>query len=299
VCCTFNKYALNRWQLAQFHKLTQQHRRRHRLQCHQHLLNVLLVITHMPDRHNRPMEHNSITHERRSMEVSTHNFQLKYSRISILAINTIQQIVKHWIGTNISNYSTNKSTFSYGIRFIINVTPNVPNSFETDDDFKYLKISINDHWSQNLAEHFEQCCQFIESARNAQSAVLVHCVAGISRSVTITVAYIMHAMHMSLEDAFDFVRSQVSYKHNFIVQICNNVFQKPNIAPNFNFMGQLVEWERDLRVSGSPDSGQFSSDDASVSATIQQRKCIESVETTTEFTQDHTLPMIQVRCNSK
>jgi len=57
--------------------------------------------------------------------------------------------------------------------------------------------------------------------------VLVHCLAGVSRSVTVTVAYLMHALRLSLNDAFDHVRR------------C-----KPDISPNFSFMGQLLDYER-------------------------------------------------------
>ena len=57
----------------------------------------------------------------------------------------------------------------------------------------------------------------------------MHCLAGISRSVTITVAYLMYKMSMSLNDAYDFVRRK-----------------KANISPNFNFMGQLLDFERQL-----------------------------------------------------
>lgn len=68
-----------------------------------------------------------------------------------------------------------------------------------------------------------------EAARDRQEGVLVHCLAGISRSVTITVAYLMYKLSMSLNDAYDFVRRR-----------------KANISPNFNFMGQLLDFERQL-----------------------------------------------------
>lgn len=89
-----------------------------------------------------------------------------------------------------------------------------------------------------------------DEARGKGEGVLVHCLAGISRSVTVTVAYLMQTLHKSLDEAYDLVRAQ-----------------KSNIAPNFNFMGQLLDFERQLRASsGSPDSGQFSYDDAAEAA---------------------------------
>ena len=76
--------------------------------------------------------------------------------------------------------------------------------------------------------HYDWCVS--DEAREKKCGVLVHCLAGISRSVTVTVAYIMHKLTLSLNDAFDYVKR------------C-----KPNIAPNFNFMGQLLDFENTLR----------------------------------------------------
>lgn len=60
--------------------------------------------------------------------------------------------------------------------------------------------------------------------------VLVHCLAGVSRSVTVTVAYLMQKLQLSLNDAYDLVKRK-----------------KSDISPNFNFMGQLLDFERTLR----------------------------------------------------
>lgn len=76
---------------------------------------------------------------------------------------------------------------------------------------------------------------------------MVHCWAGISRSVTICLAYLMQATHSTLEQAFDFLLKQ-----------------NGSIAPNFHFMGQLIEFERHLfdttatSTSSLPSSGSTS-----------------------------------------
>lgn len=76
-----------------------------------------------------------------------------------------------------------------------------------------------------------------DEARSKKCGVLVHCLAGISRSVTVTVAYLMQKMNLSLNDAYDFVKRK-----------------KSNISPNFNFMGQLLDFERTLGLSSPCDS---------------------------------------------
>ena len=88
-----------------------------------------------------------------------------------------------------------------------------------------------------LTTHFWPCLSvlslfFADEARRAKSGVLVHCLAGVSRSVTVTVAYLMQKLCLSLNDAYDFVKKR-----------------KSNISPNFNFMGQLKDFEQTLTTS--------------------------------------------------
>lgn len=49
------------------------------------------------------------------------------------------------------------------IRYILNVTPNLPNHFEGDCsvDITYKQIPIQDHWSQNLSAYFPEAIAFI------------------------------------------------------------------------------------------------------------------------------------------
>lgn len=65
----------------------------------------------------------------------------------------------------------------------------------------------------------------------------MHCLAGISRSVTITVAYLMYKCSLNLNDAFNLVRER-----------------KSNIAPNFHFMEQLYNFEKELKLDVSSQS---------------------------------------------
>ncbi|XP_033017866.1 dual specificity protein phosphatase 6 [Lacerta agilis] len=120
----------------------------------------------------------------------------------------------------------------FGIKYILNVTPNLPNLFENAGEFKYKQIPISDHWSQNLSQFFPEAISFIDEARGKNCGVLVHCLAGISRSVTVTVAYLMQKLNLSMNDAYDIVK-----------------MKKSNISPNFNFMGQLLDFERTLGLN--------------------------------------------------
>ncbi|KAL3267863.1 hypothetical protein HHI36_007004 [Cryptolaemus montrouzieri] len=92
-------------------------------------------------------------------------------------------------------------------------------------------------YSFNKKKHSNEESIVIYEARSHQKGILVHCLAGISRSVTITVAYLMYKCSLNLNDAFNLVRSR-----------------KSNIAPNFHFMEQLLTFERELKLDVSSQS---------------------------------------------
>ena len=52
---------------------------------------------------------------------------------------------------------------------------------------RHMVIDIRDDEDANLLLHFEQAVQFIRTALAASGKVLVHCHAGVSRSVSVSV----------------------------------------------------------------------------------------------------------------
>lgn len=164
------------------------------------------------------------------------------------------QVMPYLYLGNAQNSADLNQLKTFGIKYILNVTPNVPNKFEMDSDFKYLQIPVADQLSQNLSAFFPQAIAFIDEARENKCGVLVHCLAGISRSVTVTCAYLMQKQHISLNQAYDHVKQ------------C-----KPNVSPNFNFLGQLLEFEKSILCQNSTQSvNEFHfhcNDNATVSAT--------------------------------
>lgn len=124
-----------------------------------------------------------------------------------------------------------------GITRILNVTNSEPNNFESLGNFEYKQIAVEDSHEVNMLKYLPEAFRFIEEARVKNEKVLVHCHAGMSRSVTVILAYLMKYNHHTLDSAYDYVK-QV----------------KSNISPNFGFMGQLLEFECSLRPSPA-DSG--------------------------------------------
>lgn len=116
-----------------------------------------------------------------------------------------------------------------GVGYVLNVTAHLPGQ-PVEAGIRTKRLPATDSCQQNLKQYFEEAFAFIDEAHEANSKVLIHCQAGVSRSPTITIAYLMQHLGLSLVDAYSFVKRR-----------------RPIISPNLNFMGQLMELETSLR----------------------------------------------------
>ena len=60
----------------------------------------------------------------------------------------------------------------------------------------HSSIELVDDESANLLQHLESCCSFIAEgmASGSESAVLVHCHAGVSRSAAVSISRVLHVL---------------------------------------------------------------------------------------------------------
>ncbi|XP_054290614.1 dual specificity protein phosphatase 10-like isoform X1 [Macrosteles quadrilineatus] len=121
-----------------------------------------------------------------------------------------------------------------GVSRVLNVTAlSSPPSPPANITFHQLPASDSGH--QNIKQYFQEAFHFIEEARTGGERVLIHCQAGVSRSATIAIAYIMQHRQLTMIEAYKLVKTA-----------------RPIISPNLNFMGQLLELEQGLRADNSP-----------------------------------------------
>lgn len=116
-----------------------------------------------------------------------------------------------------------------GIGYVLNASNTCPKP-DFIPESHFLRVPVNDSFCEKILPWLDKSVDFIEKAKASNGRVLVHCLAGISRSATIAIAYIMKRMDMSLDEAYRFVKEK-----------------RPTISPNFNFLGQLLDYEKKIK----------------------------------------------------
>ncbi|NWR80092.1 STYL1 protein, partial [Centropus unirufus] len=103
------------------------------------------------------------------------------------------------------------------------------------EEGKYLHIPVPDSLEADLFSFFATICDFID-AQVDHGAVLLFSSLGISRSSTVTMAYLMHSCQFSLKRAWDYVLK------------C-----KANMRPHRGFVKQLSSWETQIFGAATTD----------------------------------------------
>jgi Dual specificity phosphatase, catalytic domain len=134
---------------------------------------------------------------------------------------------------------------AHGITHVLTVGRGLPQPHrQLFSPLKYMRVNVHDHSTENLMRHFDETFVFLQkalryghggiTARTAapgkdkrSCAVLVHCQAGVSRSASVVIAYLMRRDHLSAKHALALVRKA-----------------RPRIFPNAGFHQQLQLYER-------------------------------------------------------
>ncbi|XP_048045793.1 dual specificity protein phosphatase 18 [Megalobrama amblycephala] len=115
---------------------------------------------------------------------------------------------------------------SLNITCIINATQDINSNIPTID---YMHVSVSDDPESRLTDHFDAVADKIHQVTEGHGRVLVHCNAGVSRSATLCLAYLMKHRRMTLAEAHALLKAQ-----------------RPIVRPNSGFWSQLIEYEQKL-----------------------------------------------------
>ncbi|KAK3392814.1 protein-tyrosine phosphatase-like protein [Podospora didyma] len=100
------------------------------------------------------------------------------------------------------------------------------------DGIVYERLSLTDREDSNISFVADRACEAIDAAVAAKQGtgrVLIHCVAGISRSPAMVAAYLMKRRGMTLRESLEVL-----------------VRARDTVAPNPGFMRQLCEMEKEI-----------------------------------------------------
>ncbi|KAG5898926.1 hypothetical protein JTB14_007961 [Gonioctena quinquepunctata] len=139
----------------------------------------------------------------------------------------LSELTDNLILTSASN--VNQQTLeSNSISCIISCAPELPES-PLHDDVIYHKIEVIDSGCSRILHHFDPAADLIHQVSSLGGKTLVYCVAGVSRSASICLAYLMKYQRLSLLEAYNYVK-----------------LRRPRIRPNCGFFKQLIEYEKQL-----------------------------------------------------
>lgn len=94
-----------------------------------------------------------------------------------------------------------------------------------------LRVPVFDDPAEDLLTHLEPTCAAMEAAVRDSGSCLVYCKNGRSRSAAVCTAYLMRYRGLSLERAFQLVKSA-----------------RPEAEPNLGFWAQLQKYEQTLQA---------------------------------------------------
>jgi len=92
-----------------------------------------------------------------------------------------------------------------------------------------VQLNVQDKPTEYLAKYFDVVADKMNEVIKRNGIVLVHCVAGISRSTSMILAYLMKHKRMRLRDAHNMVKLRRSF-----------------VRPNIGFWRQLIDYEASL-----------------------------------------------------
>ena len=160
---------------------------------------------------------------------------------SVAMGNRFDRIVEGVYLGNIDGARDKAGLKQAGITHILTLRDNPEESHP--GHFIYKLIDAEDYTGYNLSVHFDTCIgmsrlfigqllalslDFIHEALLGGGAVMIHCMAGISRSTTVTCAYLMTATGIGMVDVLTAIKRK-----------------REVVSPNPGFLKQLRDYERD------------------------------------------------------
>lgn len=121
---------------------------------------------------------------------------------------------------NAYNASNSSLLKEMNIKYIINVTKEIPNHFQYQN-IQYLQINVMDRKNDSMILHFDHILNFLQNINNNDN-VLIHCYMGSSRSATAVLIHLIKNYQMELSQALQLLKEKrniVNINKKFIDEV--------------------------------------------------------------------------------
>uniref|UniRef100_A0A7S3DMM3 Protein-serine/threonine phosphatase n=1 Tax=Entomoneis paludosa TaxID=265537 RepID=A0A7S3DMM3_9STRA len=150
-----------------------------------------------------------------------------------------------------SDRQSYESLTDAGIGGIVNCTK-VIECLYRKEGIKYCQVAINDVVAADLLTYLPGATAFVHTCLNHFGvSVLVHCMAGVSRSTSIVLAYLVEYEGMTLEEAFVHVKKR-----------------RPHVQPNNGFWAQLLSYEKQCQQARQQKNANSDDEEVVVSSLV-------------------------------
>merc|ERR1712217_746207 len=125
-----------------------------------------------------------------------------------IVLNNCDQIIPNLYLGGVAAASDTQQLVQQGIRAVICCVRELefPTS-EFNKEVEYFRVDVEDISREPIELFFPEATEFVHSWLSREQPVLVHCRAGVSRSASVVIAYLIEYLGYSLHAAFFLVRS--------------------------------------------------------------------------------------------
>ncbi|KAL1131395.1 hypothetical protein AAG570_011012, partial [Ranatra chinensis] len=116
-----------------------------------------------------------------------------------------------------------------GVTCLVTAAPELPHLPLPPCVHQQYKVNVKDTIGSDISEHLHRIADVIHQVEKTGGKTLVHCVAGVSRSASLCLGYLIKYHSMTLREAYQHVHKL-----------------RPCIRPNSSFFAQLIEFEEEI-----------------------------------------------------
>lgn len=207
-----------------------------------------------------------MVHARQHSQTSSQNgFSRQITQASPISLENCNEIDTNLFLGGITAALQTQVLVDQGIRAVVCCVREV--EFPDCDfhkDLEYYRVDVEDIGREPIELFWPEATEFIHSCITQDKPVLVHCRAGVSRSASTVIAYLVQYQGYSLRDAFLLARAHrpvVTPNLGFMQKLCDFEASERATKPTISFF-KYASWYGGSQVAAIPDVGPDEDTDA-------------------------------------